>query len=134
MRTSVAAALAGGPSGEPASAEPEPPGPPGQATRRNRPSTSASEDIETRSWSIGAIVTGAPAGSNRNHRARERPRGRRYTVGPPMPRVSVIIVNWNGKDLLEDCFAALRQQTFRDFEVVVVDNGSRDGSVELLKA
>jgi GT2 family glycosyltransferase len=51
-----------------------------------------------------------------------------------MPRVSVIIVNWNGKDLLEDCFAALRQQTFRDFEVVVVDNGSRDGSVELLKA
>ncbi len=48
--------------------------------------------------------------------------------------VSVVIVNWNGCHLLEECFQALAAQTYRDFEVIVVDNGSRDGSVEWLVA
>ena len=48
------------------------------------------------------------------------------------PRVSVVIPNWNGAHWLESCLHALREQTFRDFEVVVVDNGSTDGSVALL--
>ncbi len=46
--------------------------------------------------------------------------------------ISVIIPNWNGAHLLPTCLDALRQQTFRDFETVVVDNGSTDGSRELL--
>lgn len=44
------------------------------------------------------------------------------------PTVSVIIVNWNGKNLLPDCLASLKDQTFKDFEVIVVDNASTDGS------
>jgi GT2 family glycosyltransferase len=44
------------------------------------------------------------------------------------PLVSLIVVNWNGRHLLEACLAALEAQTFRDFETVVVDNGSTDGS------
>ena len=47
-----------------------------------------------------------------------------------MPEISVIIVNWNGKQFLDDCLCALRRQTFRDFETILVDNGSEDGSVE----
>ena len=50
-----------------------------------------------------------------------------------MPTVSVIIVNWNGKNLLPDCLASLRAQTFKDFEVIVVDNASTDSSVDDLK-
>ncbi len=50
-----------------------------------------------------------------------------------MPRVSVIIPNWNGAHWLDPCLDALERQTFRDFEVVVVDNGSTDASVELLE-
>ncbi len=49
------------------------------------------------------------------------------------PLVSVIIVNWNGRTWLETCLPALAAQTFQDFEVVVVDNGSTDGSVDWLK-
>jgi len=47
---------------------------------------------------------------------------------------SVIVPNWNGLrlDLLPTCLAALRRQTFRDFETIVVDNGSTDGSPEFL--
>ncbi len=49
------------------------------------------------------------------------------------PSVSVIVANWNRRDLLRACLLSLNQQTFRDFEVIVVDNGSTDGSIELLR-
>lgn len=51
-----------------------------------------------------------------------------------MPEISVIVVNWNGKHFLEECLSALRRQTFRDFETILVDNGSQDGSVEYIRA
>lgn len=49
------------------------------------------------------------------------------------PRFSVIILNWNGRPLLEECLSSIRSQTFRDFETIVVDNGSTDGSVDWVK-
>ena len=49
------------------------------------------------------------------------------------PLVSLIIVNWNGKPWLKDCLAALRYQTYSPFEIIIVDNGSTDGSCEFLK-
>ena len=49
-------------------------------------------------------------------------------------RVSVIIVNWNGVQHLDPCLRSLALQTFRDFEVIVVDNGSTDGSAAFLKS
>jgi len=45
----------------------------------------------------------------------------------------MIIPNWNGRHLLARCLAAIAEQTWRDFQVIVVDNGSTDGSVEWLK-
>ncbi|MBI2888193.1 MAG: glycosyltransferase family 2 protein [Chloroflexi bacterium] len=48
------------------------------------------------------------------------------------PRANVIIPNWNGAHLLPTCLDALRAQSFGDFEAVVVDNGSTDGSRPLL--
>lgn len=47
-----------------------------------------------------------------------------------LPLVSVLVVTWNGRALLERCLPAVRAQTLADREVVVVDNGSTDGSVE----
>ena len=46
--------------------------------------------------------------------------------------IAVIIPNWNGAHLLRTCLDALRRQRFRDFEMVVVDNGSTDGSLDLM--
>ena len=37
-------------------------------------------------------------------------------------------MNWNGKQFLDDCLGSLRRQTFRDFETILVDNGSSDSS------
>jgi GT2 family glycosyltransferase len=50
-----------------------------------------------------------------------------------VPRFSVIILNWNGRDLLAGCLKSLAGQEWRDFETVVVDNGSNDGSLEMLE-
>jgi GT2 family glycosyltransferase len=50
-----------------------------------------------------------------------------------MPLVSVIILNWNGRHYLGDCLGSLATQTFRDFETVLVDNGSTDGSAEYVR-
>lgn len=49
------------------------------------------------------------------------------------PRVSVIIPNWNGARWLPGCLGGLAQQTFRDFEIVLVDNGSTDNSIDLAR-
>lgn len=50
-----------------------------------------------------------------------------------MPTVSVIIVNHNGASLLEDCLTALTEQSYKDFEVILVDNGSKDDSVPIAR-
>src|SRR5215208_3760578 len=45
------------------------------------------------------------------------------------PRVTVVVPNWNGEKFLDTCLSSLQEQTFQDFETVLVDNGSTDGSV-----
>lgn len=47
-------------------------------------------------------------------------------------RVTVVVPNWNGERFLKTCLASLRGQTFERFETVLVDNGSEDGSLELV--
>lgn len=44
--------------------------------------------------------------------------------------VSVIVLNWNGKHLLDACLSSLLKQTYAPLEILLVDNGSADGSVE----
>ncbi len=52
--------------------------------------------------------------------------------GTERPLASVIIPNWNGAQHLPVCLDALRAQTYPDVEVVLVDNGSTDGSQALV--
>jgi len=47
---------------------------------------------------------------------------------------SVIIANWNGRDLLSECLPSLEAQAMSDIDIIVVDNGSTDGSVEFLES
>jgi GT2 family glycosyltransferase len=60
-----------------------------------------------------------------------RPAAERRAASQPL-KVSVIIPNWNGMEHLPTCLDSLRRQTLREAEVVVVDNGSTDGSLQLL--
>ena len=49
-------------------------------------------------------------------------------------QVSVIIPVYNAANWLSHCLRSLEAQTFRDFEVIAVDDGSKDGSLDLLRA
>jgi len=50
-----------------------------------------------------------------------------------VPRVSVVIPTWDGAELLRKALASLAGQSFRDFETIVVDNGSRDATAGMLE-
>ena len=50
-----------------------------------------------------------------------------------MRAVSIVIPNYNGKHFLKDCLEAVFAQDIKDQEVIVVDNGSTDGSLEYLQ-
>ena len=44
----------------------------------------------------------------------------------PVPLISIVIVYWNSAQYLPRCLDCLTRQTFRDFEVILIDNGSRN--------
>jgi len=46
--------------------------------------------------------------------------------------ISIIIVNYNRKDLLRQCLDSVKGQGFQDIETIVVDNASTDGSIEMV--
>jgi len=50
-----------------------------------------------------------------------------------MITISIIIVNYNGRRFLERLFATLNDQTFKNFEVIFVDNDSKDDSVDFIR-
>ncbi len=50
------------------------------------------------------------------------------------PTVSIVIVNYNTKDLLKNCIESITQQIRVSFEIIVVDNASTDGSVAFVKS
>jgi GT2 family glycosyltransferase len=49
------------------------------------------------------------------------------------PLVSIIVVNWNGAGFIEDCLKSIENQTWQNCEFVLVDNGSKDGSMEIMQ-
>ena len=49
------------------------------------------------------------------------------------PRIGVVVLNWNGLDHLRELLPSLYASQYPDFFVVVVDNGSRDASVEWMR-
>lgn len=49
------------------------------------------------------------------------------------PTAGIVILNWNGLAMTQRCIETLQHQTYKDFTVIVVDNGSNDGSVDWLQ-
>lgn len=50
-----------------------------------------------------------------------------------LPSVAIIIVNWNGRDYTHECLQSLRQLAYPNFKIILVDNGSTDGSVSFFR-
>jgi GT2 family glycosyltransferase len=50
-----------------------------------------------------------------------------------MKKAAIIIVNWNGDRFLKNCLSAVLNQSYKNFTVYLVDNGSKDSSLSLVK-
>ena len=50
-----------------------------------------------------------------------------------IPKISVIIPVYNADKYLEEALSSIANQTFKDFEVIAIDDGSTDKSLEILK-
>ncbi len=50
-----------------------------------------------------------------------------------MPKISIIIPAYNAEKYIDNCFNSLKKQTFQDFEVIVINDGSKDRTKELLE-
>lgn len=64
----------------------------------------------------------------------DRPEARARRSPGDLPLVSAVVVNWNGIAHLPPCLASLASQSYANLEIIVVDNGSTDGSLDFVKA
>ena len=48
-------------------------------------------------------------------------------------KVSVLIANYNGADYISDCINSLKNQSYKDVEVIFFDDKSTDSSLEIIK-
>ena len=49
------------------------------------------------------------------------------------PLISIVVVNWNGEKFLGHCLDAFKSQTYKNFQMIIVDNASTDGSVDKIE-
>ena len=49
-----------------------------------------------------------------------------------MPQISVVTSVYNGEAYLQECVDSILNQTFKDFEYIILNNGSTDGTAEIL--
>jgi glycosyltransferase involved in cell wall biosynthesis len=50
-----------------------------------------------------------------------------------MPRLSIVVATWNVAEKLDRCLASIKEQTFCDWELLISDGGSTDGTLDLIK-
>lgn len=50
------------------------------------------------------------------------------------PKVSIIIPHWNGIEVITECLESIQRSTYKNYEVIVVDNNSDDDSIKHIKA
>jgi GT2 family glycosyltransferase len=54
-------------------------------------------------------------------------------VSEKEPKVAFIVVGWNNRELLDECFESITRQTYKNTAVYYIDNNSKDGSVTFVK-
>ncbi len=55
-------------------------------------------------------------------------------INPLNPLVFIVVLNWNGRQYLQDCLSSLLAIEYSNFEILLVDNNSHDGSISFVKS
>ena len=51
-----------------------------------------------------------------------------------MNKLAVVVLNWNGSDILQDCIDSLATQSYKNYQIVIIDNDSKDDSHKVIDA
>jgi len=81
-------------------------------------------------WKMG-LVTQARAPKPAFAAVRERFRTAPHFPLPRRPKVSVVVASYNGERTLPACLESLRRQNYPDYEIILVDDGSTDGTLRI---
>jgi len=57
----------------------------------------------------------------------------RPNMNETFPKVIILVLNWNRKDFMVECLNSLLSLNYENYQIVVIDNGSEDGSEELIR-
>ncbi len=57
----------------------------------------------------------------------------RVNMSKSLPKIIVLLLNWNGKKDTLECLSSMEKVTYRNFQTIIVDNGSKDDSVVSLR-
>jgi len=60
--------------------------------------------------------------------------GEQQCARPVEPKVVIVVLNWNGKRVTVECLESLNEIDYTNYEILLVDNGSTDGSQECFRA
>lgn len=63
----------------------------------------------------------------------EQINSRGLIIPTALPKVAIIILNWNDWEATIECLESLQHQTYPNYQIILVDNGSKDGSLEKIK-
>jgi glycosyltransferase involved in cell wall biosynthesis len=96
------------------------------------------DGVDVTDWAFGIVTTERqPKPSYRAlqplMRQPERPLYERFVPEKPLPMVSVVVCSYNGARTLRDCMISLQDLHYPNYEVVFVDDGSKDTTQEIMK-
>jgi glycosyltransferase involved in cell wall biosynthesis len=97
------------------------------------------DGVDVTDWAFGIVKTDrTPKASYRALQPLlqnpERPLYQRFVPRNKLPKVSVVVCSYNGARTLHDCMLSLQELHYPDYEIILVDDGSKDETQEIMKS
>jgi glycosyltransferase involved in cell wall biosynthesis len=95
------------------------------------------DGVDVTDWAFGIVKTDRTPKLS-YHRLQpmlqnpQRPLYERFVPAQPLPKVSVVVCSYNGARTLRDCLLSLQELNYPDYEIILVDDGSKDETQRIM--
>jgi glycosyltransferase involved in cell wall biosynthesis len=96
------------------------------------------DGVDVTDWAFGIVKTDRTPKASYHAlqpllRAPERPLYERFVPEQKLPRVSIVVCSYNGARTLRDCMLSLQNLHYPDYEIILVDDGSKDDTQAIMR-